>query len=976
LKEEKDLKTEETKQSGEVSRRDFLVGAGTVVVGGAVGAGLLSSCNGGEEKTVTTTKTVEKTVTVSDGATATVTETKTVGGEGAITVTETKTVSDGSSGVLEPWQEPERGYVYATKTPTQFEVKNGRIIRCRRIRFNDHNPDIKQWSVTARGATWKAPLKSSCSPYYLMNKTRQTSANRIPYPLQRVDWEPGGDPAKINAHMRGRSGYKRISWDEAATIIASEMKRVADTYGGEAVSCARSGHHHEGGGITGTTTTVDKLLLHWTIANYGYEHASTERDDQGNSFAGGQTGGRWVLGSDYEATDHFKDILENCELLMAWPSDASQKTWIGANGIAIAALNRYVHHDVKIRQVYVTPEFNRSCKFAYKWVPVIPQTDAILALAIAYIWLKEGTYDQAYLDTHTIGFSEFKKYVLGEDGSGEKTPELASEHTGIPVWTIKAIAREWARVPTSTLYGGQGGGVACRNIYAHETQRLQIYLKCMQGLGKPGIHQCRYYGVPMGNPAKNPAVTAYAATNIMNANIAKDTGKRLNMQDRDRPMIPSGRWRAAMLEPSVTWYNREDQFFKRTYPMPGKSRIRLMWAAGGSFTGSDQHGHGAQLGLQSPELECYINSNIYLEDTTAYADIILPITQQLERPEIGNNGWAYKAFAANKEPIVKPFYEAKTDFEQCCIVAEKLGFLDKLLEGKTYQQFVDDNLKEAYEKSGVTDMISWDELAEGKALCQAPVEGWYDTEPYFHKFYNDPKKYPLNTESGLLEIVSGKLQENFPDDKERSGLAKWVRGGPPEDGWAHDEDRFISKNKDKYTLVMMSNTSAWKYHSMFSDQPWSREIEKVVGWDGYAYAPVLINPEDAAARGIEAGDIVHYYNDRGGVLGGAVVTHRMVKGAIGAEKAGGGHHIIPGKLHRGGNPNAINPDHNHSITAYGGAYTGFLIELEKVTMAMMEGWKAEYPEAFARGPENGGKYSKVYDPAYGPFAAGWIEGGI
>ncbi len=35
---------EEQKQSGEVTRRDFLVGAGTVVVGGAIGAGLLSSC--------------------------------------------------------------------------------------------------------------------------------------------------------------------------------------------------------------------------------------------------------------------------------------------------------------------------------------------------------------------------------------------------------------------------------------------------------------------------------------------------------------------------------------------------------------------------------------------------------------------------------------------------------------------------------------------------------------------------------------------------------------------------------------------------------------------------------------------------------------------------------------------------------------------------------------------------------------------
>ncbi len=60
---EKEIKQEE-KQSGEVSRRDFLVGSGTVIVGGAIGAGLLSSCKGDTTTvTQTTTKTVPTTIT-------------------------------------------------------------------------------------------------------------------------------------------------------------------------------------------------------------------------------------------------------------------------------------------------------------------------------------------------------------------------------------------------------------------------------------------------------------------------------------------------------------------------------------------------------------------------------------------------------------------------------------------------------------------------------------------------------------------------------------------------------------------------------------------------------------------------------------------------------------------------------------------------------------------------------------------------
>ncbi len=38
------MKEDKEKEKGEVSRRDFLVGAGAVVVGGAIGAGIPQRC--------------------------------------------------------------------------------------------------------------------------------------------------------------------------------------------------------------------------------------------------------------------------------------------------------------------------------------------------------------------------------------------------------------------------------------------------------------------------------------------------------------------------------------------------------------------------------------------------------------------------------------------------------------------------------------------------------------------------------------------------------------------------------------------------------------------------------------------------------------------------------------------------------------------------------------------------------------------
>ena len=142
--EEKLPTNEEQAQSGEVSRRDFLVGAGTVVVGGAIGAGVLSSCSG-ETVTTTVTQTTTKTVpTTVTAAATTVTETSTTQlGEGE-TVTATKTVTqDGGTGIY-PADEPEISAIrsaamigVAGGEPMSVDIKNNKVIRCRPLQYLD-----------------------------------------------------------------------------------------------------------------------------------------------------------------------------------------------------------------------------------------------------------------------------------------------------------------------------------------------------------------------------------------------------------------------------------------------------------------------------------------------------------------------------------------------------------------------------------------------------------------------------------------------------------------------------------------------------------------------------------------------------------------------------------------------------------------------------------------------------------------------
>ena len=77
-------------------------------------------------------------------------------------------------------------------------------------------------------------------------------------------------------------------------------------------------------------------------------------------------------------------------------------------------------------------------------------TDTALAMAIAYVWITEDTYDKEYVAQRTIGFDEWKPYVLGETDGVPKTPEWAAEESGVEARVIRTLAREWA-AKTTTL---------------------------------------------------------------------------------------------------------------------------------------------------------------------------------------------------------------------------------------------------------------------------------------------------------------------------------------------------------------------------------------------------------------------------------------------------------------------------------------------------------------------------------------------
>ena len=357
-------------------------------------------------------------------------------------------------------------------------VKDGRIVRTRPLVYDDNDPST--WKMNIDGRTFSPFRKACLSAYTITEGMRVYSEDRIKYPMMRVDFDPNGERHPEN---RGRSAYKKISWDEALDIVAGEIKRVQTEYGPEALMSLTSSHHNSGN-IGYRTNTWHRFF---NILGF------TEVLDNPDSWEGWHWGAThaygffWRLGMP-EPYDMLEDCLKNTDLIVFWGNDAGSTH--GVYGGSEASVWRIWLKELGKKMIFIDPYCNYTAVvMGDKWIAPRPGTDAAMGLAIAYIWLKDDTYDKEFIKNRTIGFDEFRKYILGEDDGIPKTPQWAAEKCAVPARTIVSLAREWASKRTMLSAGARGGeSGACRQAYATEWARIMVLLQAMQGMGKPGVN--------------------------------------------------------------------------------------------------------------------------------------------------------------------------------------------------------------------------------------------------------------------------------------------------------------------------------------------------------------------------------------------------------------------------------------------------------------------------------------------------------
>ncbi len=652
-------------------------------------------------------------------------------------------------------------------------------------------------------------------------------------------------------------------------------------------------------------------------------------------------------------------------------------------------------HALGLKFVYIDPALNYSgCYLADKWIPVYPNTDAALQLAIAHVWLTEGLYDKEYVESHAVGYEKFFDYVLGKVDGVSKTPAWASEKCGVPEWTIKAFARDWASKTVSITHGNGGPGI--RGPFASEPGRLEPILLGMRGLGKPGVHQVKWiewnlftdkfpmpyqgkaipalahFGESVRPPKAEKAFPHYKLEEFQSvAEREKGRFKLSNfaqtieelaevcrtMEQAPQQSIPKCMVHDAILNGKVDWWGLysfcgpvEEQWQQFHFPAEGCSKIHMIWTDSPCMVTCWNDGFRFVKALRSPEIECVVAQHPWLENDCYLADIILPVATKFEMDDIAEDcGGGIFVSVFREHAACPPVGESRNDFDCVAAVAKKIS---EMLNdgGKIYRAYtcnekpVDRLIELFWQGSGVAHLDVNDDFHKKDIFVMPADPDIQKTPAGLHDFYMDPKSQPLSTPTGLLEFTSTAIEKHFPDDQERPPFPKWI-----EKSELHDE-RLGGERAKKYPLLCVSNHGRWRFHANLDDITWNREVEtmKIRAKDGYQYEPFWLNPVESEKRGIKHVDIVKVFNERGTVLGAAYVTERLIPCACYMDHGARFDPIDAERLDRGGAINLISPTAITSKTCTGMVVSGFLVEVQKVTDEEMETWKARYPEAFGR----------------------------
>ncbi|HYJ54551.1 MAG TPA: molybdopterin-dependent oxidoreductase [Mycobacterium sp.] len=695
--------------------------------------------------------------------------------------------------------------------------------------------------------------------------------SRITSPAVRRGWlDDGPGPTT----RRGCDDFVAVSWDELTELLATELRRVVDTHGNEAIyggsyGWASAGRFHH------AQSQVHRFLN--CLGGYTFSR---------HSYSLGATGVIMprVVGTHddlFQRSTQWDVIVEHTDLVVCFGGLALKNTGVNHGGTtahpARDALRRFRGRGGRI--VSISPlrdDVDGPCD----WHAAVPGTDVAIMLALAHVLATESLADREFLATYCAGYDRFERYLLGTDDGVPKSPQWAAPICGLAADDLTALARRMAagRTIVTVSWSLQ------RTRHGEQAPWMGLTLAAMLGqIGLPGGGFGHGYG-SMNEPGMAPLRCGLPrlpqGVNPVSA------------------FIPVAAVSDMLLQPGAPFdYNG----LHLTYP-----DVKLVYWAGGNPFHHHQNIPRLRRALRRPET--VVVHDPYWTAMAKHADIVVPSTTSLERDDFSGSKNDPVLMAMPK--LTEPYAQSQDDYQTYAALAGRLGFEGQFTEGRSARQWLC-HLYETWSTTLNFEVPPFDEFWRAGRL-RLPTE---DGLTLLADFRADPSTHPLGTPSGLIEIYSADIDGFGYDD---------CAGHPT---WFEPTEWLGGPRAAHYPLHLLANQPASRLHSQL-DGGAASQMSKVAGRE-----PIRMNPSDAQARGLLGGDVVRVFNDRGACLAGVVldggVRPRVVQLSTGAwfDPADA---ADPDAMCVHGNPNVLTDDVGTSSLARGCTGAHVLVEVEKL----------------------------------------------
>jgi anaerobic selenocysteine-containing dehydrogenase len=414
------------------------------------------------------------------------------------------------------------------------------------------------------------------------------------------------DPDRLRSPLRRRDDgtFEEIGWEEAFAVVEQGLVPILNEHGRDAVAV-----------YLGNPTAHDYGALLYgraafrTLGSKNIYTASTV-DQQPKQVSSGLMFGT--------ALSVPVPDLDRCSYLLMLGANP-----LVSNGSLMTAPNmRGRIRAIRARGgrvVVIDPRRTRTAEESDEHHFIRPGTDAHFLMALVNVILAGGLAKPGRLAEHLNGMDDIPALAEGF------TPEAVSEVCGIPAEEIRRIAREFAAAEPAACYARIG---TCTQEFGTAASWLVDVVNVITGnLDRPG-----------------GAMFTRAAAGARNTTGPPGAGRGVRL----------GRWQSRVRGLPEAFGELPVAALAEEIETPGEGQVRALVTYAGNPARSTPN--SARLERALGQLDFMVSVDIYLNETTRHADVILPGSSPLERShyDVGLYQLAVRNVANFSPPLFEP----------------------------------------------------------------------------------------------------------------------------------------------------------------------------------------------------------------------------------------------------------------------------------------------------------------------------------